>query len=432
MRNQIEFESMLKLEKIILKLTSRLNATEDFQDVIEEILKYLAKETGVTSICIHVFNPDTQSLPLFTRSSSQCHFNLQDETYRCPFLMSQIVENIKAGKNYISSDLTELGNNERNYLKKKGIASILTLPIKKGRKISGMINFSNDHEHVWNQKDRQLFKTVTEIIANAWDRDYLFHVRLEAERKQTLVVQMAERSFQLEFFETLFAGIAHEINQPLHALTFAVDGMLYWKEKSYEISNEDVTKNLQLISEQANRIDDIITNMRTILKQTKGTEAIPYDINKEIINIMCFMKQRMSAHDIEVNLNLEDSLPIIERCPTQLIQVFSTLVTKAINALDKVDRKEKLISISTRYADGNFILEVMDNGLGIPEENLNQLFNTTFSTDVSCEGIDLGLVITNNIIVGIGGSISAHNREEGGTCFTVSIPVSIKNNPGII
>jgi len=432
MRDQIEFESMLKREKIILKLTSRLNATEDFQDGIEEILKYLAKENGVTSICIHVFNPDTQSLPLFTRSSSQCHFNLQDETYRCPFIMSQIVENIKAGKNYISSDLTELGNNERNYLKKKGIASILTLPIKKGRKISGMINFSNDHEHVWNQKDRQLFKTVTEIIANAWDRDYLFHVRLEAERKQTLVVQMAERSFQLEFFETLFAGIAHEINQPLHALTFAVDGMLYWKEKSYEISNEDVTKNLQLISEQANRIDDIITNMRTILKQTKGTEAIPYDINKEIINIMCFMKQRMSAHDIEVNLNLEDSLPIIERCPTQLIQVFSTLVTKAINALDKVDRKEKLISISTRYADGNFILEVMDNGLGIPEENLNQLFNTTFSTDVSCEGIDLGLVITNNIIVGIGGSISAHNREEGGTCFTVSIPVSIKNNPGII
>ena len=141
------------------------------------------------------------------------------------------------------------------------------------------------------------------------------------------------------------------------------------------------------------------------------------------------MKQRMSAHDIEVNLNLEDSLPIIERCPTQLIQVFSTLVTKAINALDKVDSKEKLISISTRYADGNFILEVMDNGLGIPEENLNQLFNTFFSTDVSREGIDLGLVITNNIIVGIGGSISAHNREEGGTCFTVSIPVSIKNNP---
>jgi C4-dicarboxylate-specific signal transduction histidine kinase len=150
-----------------------------------------------------------------------------------------------------------------------------------------------------------------------------------------------------------------------------------------------------------------------------------------IINVLGFTKHQMSVHGIKVNLNLEDSLPIIERCPTQLIQVFSILVTRAINALDKFDRKGKLISISTRYADGNFILEVMDNGLGIPEENLNQLFNTFFSTDVSCEGIDLGLVITNNIVVGIGGSISVRNCEEGGTCFTVYIPVSLKN-PGFL
>jgi len=430
-QKQNELESKLKQEILISELASRLNSAEDIQDICKETLIYIAEEIGIKGVCLYIFDPDNKQVPpVFVCSPKICHFNTQDKTFECLFIISEIIKNIEAGKIYYSSNLEELNKKEREHFKKNNIASIYIRPIKTGKKIRGFVSFSDDHEHIWKREERKFFKTITEIISNAWERDYQFHARLNAEKKQTEAVQMAERTSRLASIGTLAAGISHEINQPLNALKLKVDGMLYWGEREPETLKKNLLENLQNISEQAKRIEEIIKQMRVLARQEKGKDPIPLNLNKIVKEVFSLMKQRISSHGIKIEFNLEDSLPFVYGYPTQMEQVIINLLNNAINALDTVAKKNKMISITTEFSDNNCVLKIFDNGPGIPDEDINQIFDPFYTSNINGEGMGFGLSIIQNIITGMGGTIIAENHEECGALFKISIPVLSKNESG--
>ena len=88
--------------------------------------------------------------------------------------------------------------------------------------------------------------------------------RRQLEKKREEAVKLAEKAARLTSLGTLAAGISHEINQPLTAIKIKVDGMLYWKNLSKEISADEVKECLEFVSEQSTRIDNIIKQMRLL------------------------------------------------------------------------------------------------------------------------------------------------------------------------
>ena len=222
------------------------------------------------------------------------------------------------------------------------------------------------------------------------------------------------------------AGISHEINQPLNALKLKVDGMLYWGEREPETLKKNLDKNLRNISEQAERIEEIIKQVRVLARQEKSSDPLPLNINRITKRVLSLIKNRMSSHGITIELNLDDSLPDVYVDPTQMEQVVINLLSNAVNALDTLSKKDKKISIITEFAEGNCVLEICDNGPGIPGENINQIFDPFFtSNNINGEGMGFGLSIIQNIVAGMGGTIMANNKY-GGAVFKVSIPVSSK------
>ena len=95
------------------------------------------------------------------------------------------------------------------------------------------------------------------------------------------------------------------------------------------------------------------------------------------------------------------------------------LVINAMHALDEKNNKDKSISLSTTQNETHIILEISDNGIGIPEDK--DIFDPFFSTKAPGKGMGLGLAIVKNIVEKLSGSITAFNNSEGAT-FRVEFP----------
>ncbi|MBN1782459.1 PAS domain S-box protein [bacterium] len=252
---------------------------------------------------------------------------------------------------------------------------------------------------------------------------FLVFVRDIRERKTAeMAMQQAQRTYHLASLGTLAAGISHEINQPLTALKLKVDGLLYWGDENPEILQKNLKKNLQFITDQADEINKIIRHMRSLIYQEK-TPPEPIHVNQTIHKACRFMEQRLMSHHIELDLKLTKADPVVMAIETPLEQIILNLMTNAINALDRQPGKDKKIIIATKIRTEICIIDVMDNGPGIPESDLSRIFDPLFTTEKDGKGMGLGLAIVEELLKQFKGSIKAENCKEGGACMEVKIPI---------
>ena len=148
------------------------------------------------------------------------------------------------------------------------------------------------------------------------------------------------------------------------------------------------------------------------------------DINNLMQEVLSFLDQEALYRGINIDLDLGDSIPIIESDRGQLQQIFLNLINNAIDAIGK-DGK---VTIKTRGRDQSSIqISVVDNGKGIPQEIISHIFEPFFTTKESGEkrGTGLGLFITYGIIKKLGGHISVQSTVGTGTTFTVILPIKV-------
>ncbi len=248
--------------------------------------------------------------------------------------------------------------------------------------------------------------------------------RKKAEKERTEAIQDAERAMHLASIGGLTSGIVHEINQPLNVLKMTVDLILYTDYNDYLTQKKELKEKIIFISEQVENINNIIRNMRILTQKGQNNESQQININKIIMKVITSVNNQLQSNGINVELKLDDVLPYITGQQIQMEQVVTNLFTNAINALKDYSKKDKKISISTKFKNNNCIIEFYDNGPGILEELLDRIFDPFFTSHHISESMGLGLFITKNIIItGFGGSIIVKSSKERGAYFTISIPV---------
>ena len=243
-----------------------------------------------------------------------------------------------------------------------------------------------------------------------------------SERKQVEnAMRQAQQAFHLASLGTLAAGISHEINQPLTALKVKVDGMLYWGEENPENLQKNLLRNLKFISTEADKIDQIIRHMRSLIREEK-IPSKPVELNQIVESATDFLRQQLNSHGIRLHFEFDSTIPMVNAGETPVEQVVVNLITNAMNALDTVKQKDKTILIKTRFTEKNCLIDFEDNGPGIPEEIINRIFDPLFTTDSEGRGMGLGLSIVEHLVKELGGAIRVKNLKEGGSRFTVSLP----------
>jgi len=237
----------------------------------------------------------------------------------------------------------------------------------------------------------------------------------EAERK-------SQRAYQLASLGTLAAGIAHEINQPLTALMIKTDSLLYWGEEEESLNKQNIISHLRFISNEADKINQIIKHMRSMVRREK-THLESVNIDELIQRATSLVGQQLKSHGIQLILNFQKKMPPVSASKIPMERVVVNLISNSMNALDRVQKEDKWIKIKTRTFRDKGIIEVQDNGPGIPDEMIDYIFDPLLTTEEDGKGMGLGLAIANYLIEDIGGSIQARTPDEGGALFKISLPL---------
>jgi PAS domain S-box-containing protein len=246
----------------------------------------------------------------------------------------------------------------------------------------------------------------------------------------TDVTEMIEKEAQLiqaskmTMLGEMSAGMAHELNQPLNAIKMGNDYLKMMTEEGKRVPDQDLLYVVGEVSQQVDRASEIIQRLREFGRKADFTRE-KVDINTVIRNARKILGQQLTLQDIEVRMELAESLPLISGHANRLEQVLFNLIT---NARDAIHQKRLtqgadspgLITIRS-YREGNRVgITVSDSGVGIPESIRDRIFEPFFTTKEVGKGMGLGLSIIYGIVTDHGGEIQIQSQEGIGTTFTIT------------
>ncbi len=216
----------------------------------------------------------------------------------------------------------------------------------------------------------------------------------------------------------LSAGIAHEINNPLnfiHGGSIALEN--YFEEKP-ECSNGEIESYLKAIKEGVRRTADIVTSLNHYSRSNENN-IVSCDINKIINNCLSILKSQIS-NKVSIKKDLKEKLPNINGNEGKLHQAFLNIIYNAIQA---IQTSEGTICIASWFDDKNIFIKIVDTGIGIPKNIINNVFDPFFTTKEPGKGTGLGLSITYNIIKEHQGAITINSKENEWTEINVVFPI---------
>lgn len=211
------------------------------------------------------------------------------------------------------------------------------------------------------------------------------------------------------------SSINHELNQPLSAIrTFADNAGQFLQQQRYEA----VDQNLGLIANMSDRMGAIMQHLKSFSRKASDElEAVA--VNLVIDDTLAVMDPAIRRLSVRLNFARPEQTCVALAEPIRLQQVLTNLLQ---NALDSVsDQTGGEVTVSLRCDDDTVIVSVEDNGSGMDEQTLAQIYEPFFTTKPAGRGLGLGLSISFAIVSDFGGRLLASNLDAGGARFEVHL-----------
>jgi len=369
--------------------------------------------------------------------------NQQDSAYKYLLIASQIkdslykvrIANLSAFQNVSFEETLRLENLESEQLQTESKIRIYSLLAGlMVVSVIGIILFRNNNQR---KKSNLLLTSQKNEIEQQKKQ-----VEESMERLQSTQSQLVQAEKMASLGE-LTAGIAHEIQNPLNFVnnfaeinTELIDELKKEIEPAGIISAnelvEDIKANSEKITHHGNRADAIVKSM---LQHSRKTSA-----QKELtdINALCDEYMRLFYHGLrakdksfnaEYDTKFDTNLPLISVIPQDIGRVILNLINNAfyaVNARQKMEQDsgyKPLVTLTTSKQGDQVVIEVADNGTGMPEQVKEKIFQPFFTTKPTGEGTGLGLSLSYDIVTkGHGGSINVSTSTNQGTVFSVQLP----------
>ena len=217
------------------------------------------------------------------------------------------------------------------------------------------------------------------------------------------------------------ASIAHEITQPLAAITANGNAALRWLEHTTP-NLDEARAALKGIVADSYRTGEVIKGIRSLFKMDVQAKA-PQDINDLIREVLALVHGEVENHRVSVRAELFDGLPHISANHVLLRQVIVNLVMNAVDAMSTVLNRPRVLGVKTGLHESNYLLiSVEDSGIGINPRNINRIFEPFFTT--KSHGMGIGLSICRSIIENHDGRLSVSPGQPYGSIFQVLLPTS--------
>jgi PAS domain S-box-containing protein len=246
---------------------------------------------------------------------------------------------------------------------------------------------------------------------------------------QRVHIQEQMRQHQAEFAHVarisamgeMASGIAHELNQPLAAMSNFARGLLHRMDRG-PVDPQTTHEVLGKVIGQADRASRIIRRMRDFLRKREPRRTLT-DLNALIQEVVGLLDHEIKHHAIELTLVLDPDLPLIQADGIQIEQVIFNLLRNAVEALAAVHAPGPCITLTTNHRpDDQIEISVHDTGPQLSQADLLRIFEPFYSTKP--HGMGVGLSLSRSIIEAHGGKLAASVHPDQGNVFTVTLPRS--------
>ena len=285
-------------------------------------------------------------------------------------------------------------------------------PIVINNKETGNIRLFSDRELTDNELS--ILKLLTAVVSRA----------IERIRDYEQVTELQENLLHLERLSTagvMLGSILHEVNNPLSGVVGFSELLLY-----EEHDRETVKKYAGKILESATRISRTIDDMLKFLRKGGQEEMVTMDLNDIVKAVLKLKEYELRKKNIQVVTSLSEDPVLARVIPNQIEQALLNIINNAEYAMFKAHSKGKL-HIQTRQLNRYAEIVISDNGPGMTEDVVRNIFNFFFTTKPPGEGTGLGMSIVKRIIDSHNGEIKVESRVGQGTTFFISLPLAANN-----
>jgi two-component system, LuxR family, sensor kinase FixL len=217
----------------------------------------------------------------------------------------------------------------------------------------------------------------------------------------------------------MVAGIAHEINQPLAAITNYTDASKRLLA-SGTADPEDLMHAMKQASAQAHRAAKVLQRLRDFAK-LRSVPREKVELNALITDVVSLATLENPDLRSTIALELEKDLPQLQVDPVQIQQVILNLIRNGVDAMQECGTQAQNLTIRTvNEGDESIRVEVVDRGPGVDEKVADQIFDPFYSTKLS--GMGLGLSICRSIARAHGGQLDFSNNASNGATFVLRLP----------
>jgi len=279
-------------------------------------------------------------------------------------------------------------------------------------------------ETSWQRRDHKeatVTLTVSPIVDSAQQIIGLLIIARDITERKKLQEELFH-SEKLASIGQLAAGVAHQINNPLGAISGRTQ-MLLRLPAPYD--EEFLREQLGKIQADCARITETVNDLLGFARKTETVKQYT-DVNTIIDETLDMVKHEIIAHKVKIVKQYGANLPPVVASPNHLRQLLANLMTNAFDAMGSGGT----LTITTEFHPATaeqrepaVEVALADTGCGIPDEELSRIFEPFYTTKPAGEGTGLGLAVAKRIVDFHGGSIEVHSKVGVGTTFTIHFPV---------
>lgn len=282
---------------------------------------------------------------------------------------------------------------------------------------TALLKYHDQLEKVINKQSREIESLKNQLSTAINERK---QAENNAEKNDGHTSQVSRLNSAVE----LAAGLAHEINQPLSAITTYSQSCLRKLR-----SNEDLQSIKTLIEQvliQTQRATNIIQHLRDFI--SKGdTHRETTNINKVIQYAINILRHEIIKNDIKIHVKQPKPVPQIMADTIQIEQVMLNLIQNAVDALKKVPPPKRELEIELGRSQTHISITLNDSGPGITQQNEDKILKPFFTTKT--DGMGLGLALSQAIILDHGGHLIYKKNMTRGATFQVTLAIDGRKKP---
>ena len=387
--------------KILYTVAETVSRTLDVEAVLRTALEALTHVTGHEIASFHLLSADGATLEL--RGHRGLSPRLREVNRMLPVGQGLIGGAAAAGKAVTVKDVqasTEVQPSAEDAVRRDHIHGFVSVPIQARGRLLGMLSLGRQTRDPFDDEDVALLEATAHQIGIALDNARLYSELVHAEK--------------LSAVGELASGVAHEINNPLTTILGQAQLLLGRTDVPLP-----VRARVEMMADEASRAARIVQNL-LLFARHYPPERRPCAISDQVERVLALKRYQLDRDKVRV-LTEFTTCPPVWADENKIQQVLLNLVQNAHQALLR-QTSDRVLTLRVRPRGPRVVIEVIDNGPGIPADALPRIFDPFFTTKPPGEGSGLGLSVSYGIVGQHGGRLYAENRPEGGASFIVELP----------